>query len=173
MAALDWASSSDASTTGFSRFDVFLNFRGEDTRKNFTSFLKLLLKDRGINAFIDSEHLWVGEPIGPALGRAIKVSKISNPIFSKGYADSKWCLRELDQIVRCHRSDGQIIVPIFFDVEPSQVRNQTGSFEKAFQEHEKNFDPDTVKTWREVLTVVGNLKGFDLDKNKVQAEVAE
>ncbi|XP_042483890.1 disease resistance protein RPV1-like isoform X2 [Macadamia integrifolia] len=175
MAALDWgcSSSSSAFTTGSSSYDVFLNFRGKDTRNNFTGFLYKALKDGGINVFIDSQNLWTGEAVGPALGRAIEGSKISIPIFSKGYAHSKWCLRELSHIVQCHRSKGQLVLPIFFHVDPSHVRNQTGRFKAAFQEHKKNFTHDIVKGWKDDLEVVGNLKGEVLDETRDQAELVE
>ncbi|XP_043693199.1 disease resistance protein L6-like [Telopea speciosissima] len=169
------SSSSSASSSGSSKFDVFLNFRGEDTRKNFTGFLHKALKDSGINVFIDREKLWVGEAIGPALLGAIQGSKISIPVFSKGYASSKWCLMELSQMLHSHTSNGQMVLPIFFDVEPSHVRNQTGSFEGPFREHDKNFDPHIVNSWKEALRMVGELKGWVLkeDANEDQAELVE
>ncbi|XP_042490427.1 cGMP-dependent protein kinase 2-like [Macadamia integrifolia] len=171
MAALDCTST--AFTIGCSSYDVFLNFRGEDTRNNFTGFLNLILKDKGIDVFIDSEKLWSGEAIGPALLRAIDGSKISIPVFSTGYAHSKWCLLELAQIFQCYISNRQLVLPIFFNVEPSHVRNQTGSFEEAFREHEKNHEPHIVKIWRKALREIGNLKGEIIDKNKNQAEIVE
>ncbi|XP_042482188.1 disease resistance protein RPV1-like isoform X2 [Macadamia integrifolia] len=173
MAALDSASSSAVSTIGSFSYDVFLNFRGEDTRNYFTAFLYKSLKDRGINVFIDNENLRTGEAIGPTLLGAIEESKISIPVFSKGYADSKWCLLELAQIVQCQRTNGQLILPIFFYVEPSHVRNQTGSFEEAFREHEKIFAPHIIESWGEALRVVGNLKGIVVDETKDQAESVE
>ncbi|XP_042483886.1 disease resistance protein RPV1-like, partial [Macadamia integrifolia] len=165
MAALDSASSSSsssssvASTVGSSSYDVFLSFRGEDTRYNFICFLYKALKDAGIDVFLDNENLWTGEVIGSTLLRAIKGSKILIPVFSKGYAHSKWCLQELAQIFQCHKSNGQIVLPIFFHVDPSHVRNQTESFEEAFRKHEEIFEADIVMSWREALREVGNLKG--------------
>ncbi|XP_043687812.1 TMV resistance protein N-like [Telopea speciosissima] len=176
MAALDLGSSSSSAastSTGSSSYDVFLNFRGEDTRKNFTGFLYKTLKDRGINVFLDSEKLWTGEAIGPALHKAIEGSKISIPVFSKGYADSKWCLQELAHIVQCQTSNNQIVIPIFFHVDPSDVRNQTGTFEEAFRKHEKNFESSTIESWRKALRVVGNLNGEVLDETKDQAKIVE
>ncbi|XP_042499883.1 TMV resistance protein N-like [Macadamia integrifolia] len=166
MAALDWASNTSTFTIGCSSYDVFLNFRGEDTRNNFTGFLNLVLKNRGIDVFIDSKKLWTGEAIGSALLRAIEGSKISIPVFSQGYAHSKWCLLELAQIFQCYNSSNQLVLPIFFDVEPSSVRNQTGSFEEAFREHEKNYEPHIVESWRKALSEIGNLKGEVIDKHK-------
>ena len=40
------------------RYDVFLSFRGEDTRNGFTSNLNGILRHNGINTFMDrsEEH---------------------------------------------------------------------------------------------------------------------
>ncbi|XP_042484084.1 uncharacterized protein LOC122064453 [Macadamia integrifolia] len=173
MATVDWDFSTSTYTTGFSSYDVFLNFRGEDTRNHFTAFLNLVMKDRGIDVFFDSEKLWIGEAIGSTLLGAIDGSKISIPVFSQGYANSKWCLLELAQIFHCYISNNQLVLPIFYDVEPSHVRNQTGSFEEAFREHEKNYEPQIVESWRKALKEIGSLKGEFIDKNKDQAKIVE
>ncbi|KAJ4981347.1 hypothetical protein NE237_032184 [Protea cynaroides] len=143
-------------------FQVFINFRGEDTRNNFTGFLHSALKRERIDAFMDSENLWGGEEIKTALLQAIQGSKISIPVFSKGYADSKWCLVELAEMVRCHKSNGQIILPIFFDVEITDVRHQSGSFKASFENHEKSNDAQTLKSWREALNLVTGISGHEL-----------
>ncbi|KAJ4976802.1 hypothetical protein NE237_001908 [Protea cynaroides] len=155
-------SSSSVPLSGSFNFDVFLSFRGEDTGKNFTGFLYKALKNRAINVFIDNEDLSTREDISPDLLKAIKGSKISILVFSKGYASSKRCLLELSHIVHCQKAKGQRVMPIFLDIEPTDVRNQTGSFAGPFEEHEKNFKPDIVKNWREALREVGNLKGWVL-----------
>ncbi|KAJ4976425.1 hypothetical protein NE237_001531 [Protea cynaroides] len=144
-------------------YDVFINFRGVDTRDNFVYLLHDDLKRDGINTFIDEEELLEGEKICPSLLRAIRGSKILIPVFSKRYAESKYCLLELAEIWNCHISDGQTILPIFIDVEPRDVRNQTGSFEGPFQEHQKNSKSTSiVDGWKNALKEVGNLKGWPL-----------
>ncbi|XP_042494314.1 disease resistance protein L6-like [Macadamia integrifolia] len=143
----------------------FLSFRGEDTRNSFTDHLYKALKDNGIHTFRDDDELKTGEEIGPELLAAIQKSKIAIPIFSKGYASSKWCLIEIAMIAECKKK-GQIVLPIFYRVEPSVVRNQTGSFAEDFRKHERRFDDETVRRWREALAEVGKLKRWDLDKNR-------
>ena len=106
----------------------------------------------------------MGEEIRPALPKAIKESTISIPIFSKDYASSKWCLRELAKMVECHKTMGHKILPIFYDVEPSDVRHQTGTYEKAFRQHLKHFDKKTVQGWKEAMREVGEMKGWELKK---------
>lgn len=67
------------------KFDVFLSFRGEDTRYNFTSHFVAALSREKIKTFID-EELKRGDEISPAILNAIISSKILVIILSKNYA---------------------------------------------------------------------------------------
>ncbi|KAL5778602.1 hypothetical protein ACOSQ2_009339 [Xanthoceras sorbifolium] len=156
------ASSSSSSNTPPSKYEVFLSFRGEDTRSNFTSHLHRALCDKKIETFIDYE-LRRGDEISPSLLKAIEDSQISIIIFSKGYASSRWCLEELVKILECKKMYGQIVIPIFYEVDPSDVRNQTGSFADAFAEHERRFKEslDKVQRWKDALKQAANLSGSD------------
>ncbi|XP_043713309.1 disease resistance protein L6-like [Telopea speciosissima] len=91
---------------------------GEDTRNSFTDHLHKALKDNEIHTFRDDDELSTGEEIGPELLAAIQQSTIAIPIFSKGYASSKWCLIEIAMIAECKKK-GQIVLPIFYRMEPS------------------------------------------------------
>ncbi|KAF7850004.1 hypothetical protein BT93_L0030 [Corymbia citriodora subsp. variegata] len=145
-------------------YEVFLSFRGKDTRTGFTNFLYTSLIDVGIRVYKDDEELGKGEKFGPKLLQAINQSKISIPIFSKGYAFSIWCLKELVQMVECQKTTGQKIMPIFYDVAPSEVRHQVGGYREAFLSHEskKRYDEETIREWKAALTTVGELDGWDL-----------
>ncbi|XP_059642494.1 disease resistance protein L6-like [Cornus florida] len=145
-------------------YEVFLSFRGSDTRYAFTDFLYTHLKCVGVRTFRDDNELRRGEEIGSELHKAISESQILIPIFSKNYASSKWCLRELAQMVDHKRTTGQLILPIFYDVEPSDVRHQSGTYEEAFREHERCFDERTIVKWKEALKEVGALKGWEVNK---------
>ncbi|XP_071686834.1 toll/interleukin-1 receptor-like protein [Rutidosis leptorrhynchoides] len=123
------ASSSSYSHSASSTFyHVFLSFRGGDVRKTFVDHLYSALTDRPINVYKDDKALPRGETIGPALFEAIEHSKIAVVVFSKNYADSSWCLDELSHIMRCRDENGLIVMPIFYDVEPSDVRKQKRKF---------------------------------------------
>ncbi|XP_039155195.1 disease resistance protein RUN1 [Eucalyptus grandis] len=145
-------------------YEVFLSFRGKDTRRGFTSFLYTSMIDVGIRVYKDDKELRKGEKFGPELLRAINESRISIPIFSKGYASSAWCLKELVQMVKCQKIRGQKIMPIFYDVAPSEVRHQTKGYEEAFLSHEnkKRYDEATIREWKAALNTVGELDGWDL-----------
>ncbi|KAL9344349.1 hypothetical protein Peur_062024 [Populus x canadensis] len=145
-------------------YDVFLSFRGEDTRKTFTDHLYTALVQAGIHTFRDDDALPRGEEISDHLLRAVQESKISIVVFSKGYASSRWCLNELVEILKCkNRKTGQIVLPIFYDIDPSDVRKQNGSFAEAFVKHEERSEEKLVKEWRKALEEAGNLSGRNLN----------
>ncbi|KAL7208400.1 hypothetical protein ACSBR1_030203 [Camellia fascicularis] len=120
------SSSSSSSTQPRWSYDVFLSFRGEDTRKNFTDHLYEALVQAGIHTFRDDDELPRGREISLELLKSIEGSKISIVVFSRNYASSRWCLDELVKIIECKKTLGQLLVPIFYDVDPSDVRHQTG-----------------------------------------------
>ncbi|TQE12275.1 hypothetical protein C1H46_001928 [Malus baccata] len=144
------------------RYDVFISFRGEDTRLGITSHLHAALLQKKIETYIDN-RLQSGEEIGPALLEAIEKSTISVIIFSQNYASSTWCLDELVHILRCNKRDGQMVIPVFYDINPSDVRKQHGIYADAFAQLEKRFNNniDKVHNWRDALTTAANLSGFD------------
>ncbi|XP_031378462.1 TMV resistance protein N-like [Punica granatum] len=96
--------------------------------------------------------------------REIEQSKICIHIFSKNYASSKWCLREVAEIMKLKDETKHVIISIFLDITPDEVKYQTGSYAKAFTQHEKNYDFETVQEWRNALQEVVKLKGFELKK---------
>jgi len=155
------ASSSTSSTS--EKYDVFLSFKGEDTRNTFTSHLYAALERKKIKTYIDEKSLERGDRISPALLEAIRISKISIIVFSKNYASSSWCLSELVHILECHGENKHMVIPIFYNVDPSHIRKQEGSYRETFLKHEEHFkdDMDRVRKWRVALTESANLSGWD------------
>jgi len=145
-------------------FEVFLSFRGEDTRASFTSHLYAALQNAGIIVFKDDESLPRGKQISISLRLAIENSPISIVVFSKNYAESRWCLKELEKIMECHRTIGHVVLPVFYDVDPSEVRHQRGEFGKAFQRlYGKIWNEDEEKElyWKQLWRkTVGEIGGF-------------
>ncbi|GMI65502.1 TIR-NBS9 [Hibiscus trionum] len=127
------------------RYDVFISFRGEDTRHGFTSHLYKELCRKKMEAFIDDEKLRRGDEISEALLKAIEESRGSVIVFSGDYASSRWCLDELVKIMDSKKSNPRnyFVVPVFYCVDPSDVRKQRGSFSDAFAKH----DVEKIKSW--------------------------
>ncbi|XP_045787090.1 disease resistance protein RUN1-like isoform X2 [Trifolium pratense] len=147
-------------------YDVFLSFRGEDTRHGFIGYLRDALRQRGINAFFDDKNLRIGEDISPSLSKAIEESKISVIVFSENYASSRWCLGELVKIVECTKSNNkQLAFPIFYHVDPSDVRHQRNSYGEAMVAYQIRFgkDSEKIQAWTAALSKVADLKGHHID----------
>ncbi|KAJ0861950.1 putative TIR domain, P-loop containing nucleoside triphosphate hydrolase [Helianthus annuus] len=141
-------------------YDVFLSFRGEDTRKTYVDHLYNALVQNGIHTYKDDEALPRGETIGPALLKAIDESRIAVIIFSENYANSSWCLDEVTYIMERKDERGQIVMPIFYHVDPSEVRKQKGKYKEAFAQHELE-NNKRVEAWRKALKEAGNLAGWE------------
>ncbi|BFG40692.1 hypothetical protein CerSpe_269660 [Prunus speciosa] len=145
------------------KHDAFLSFRGEDTRRGFISHLdRALAYWQAMSIFKDDRELEVGASISLELLTAIEESYLAIIVLSPNYASSTWCLDELSKILEC-MEDTKRILPIFYDVDPSDVRNQKGSFAEAFTKHEERFSGDAEKLnrWRAALRNVANLAGLD------------
>ncbi|CAI0464448.1 unnamed protein product [Linum tenue] len=173
---------SSASTTGSDAslplptgdYEVFLSFRGPDTRHEITDVLYHFLIRSKIRTFKHDEDLHVDEGIWPSLVEAMKESRIYVPILSETYAESKWCLKELAEMVEYRKQDkGRIILPIFYKVNPRDVRKQSGAYEEAFKRHMKNFDDKTLQIWKDALKDVGELKGWHVTDKDGQGAIAD
>ncbi|XP_050237172.1 disease resistance protein RPV1-like [Mercurialis annua] len=146
-------------------YDVFLSFRGEDTRRNFTDHLYTALIQAGVHAFRDDNDLERGQNIESEITKAMQESRISIVVLSKNYASSRWCLAELVIVMERRRTVGHIVIPVFYDVDPSHVSELSGSFAEAFAVHEKCFKEEMEKLegWKAALREVADLGGFVLE----------
>ncbi|XP_040866584.1 TMV resistance protein N isoform X3 [Glycine max] len=156
-----WGSSSSSSSSS-SNYDVFLSFRGEDTRHAFTGHLYKALHDKGIHTFIDDEKLQRGEQITRALMEAIQDSRVAITVLSQNYASSSFCLDELATILHCHQRKRLLVIPVFYKVDPSDVRHQKGSYAEALEKLETRFqhDPEKLQKWKMALKQVADLSGY-------------
>ncbi|KAK2644009.1 hypothetical protein Ddye_019204 [Dipteronia dyeriana] len=166
------ASSSLISGSNSPKYDVFLSFRGEDTRNTFTSHLYAALCRSKIETFIDDSEVRTGDEISSSLSIAIRSSSLSIIIFSKHYASSTWCLNELLEILECNKTRGHIILPIFYHVSPSEIRKQTGTYGEAFAIHEERFKEtkDKVQNWRTALEKVTGLSGTVINHDRLESK---
>ncbi|GLJ50797.1 hypothetical protein SUGI_1081900 [Cryptomeria japonica] len=120
-------------------YHVFLSFRGKDVRHTVVDHLYVALTNAGLNVFLDSQKLKKGEIIGLSLEKAIESSAIRIPIFTRGYAGSAWCLREAATMVNTQG----LIIPLFYDVDPTHVRYPRGissPYKQAFEKHYSHCD---------------------------------
>ncbi|KAK7257374.1 hypothetical protein RIF29_31306 [Crotalaria pallida] len=166
--------SSSSSNPEHRQYDVFLSFRGEDTRHGFISHLHNALIKRNIKTFMDDKGLEKGSELRPGLLGAIEGSSISIVVFSQRYGGSRWCLHELVKIMDCHRCNGQVVLPIFYHVHPSHVRHQQGAFGDAYrrllQQRSGVTSIHGLPGWTRALKDAANLSGWHIKQDSNEAE---
>ncbi|KAL8090840.1 TMV resistance protein N-like [Apium graveolens] len=154
-------------------WDVFLSFRGEDTRNSFTSHLYKDLCRDGIKTFMDNPELRSGDVISESLIEAIQKSKTYIVVLSENYASSSWCLDELVEILRCHKTMNRLVVPVFYCIDPSVVRHRIGSFKEAFDKHQTRYNVEKVNNWRLTLEKVAAISGYPVPGKRSEAETVD
>ncbi|XP_038889439.1 TMV resistance protein N-like [Benincasa hispida] len=151
-------------------YDVFLSHRAKDTGRSFTADLHDALTDKGIVVFrddVDEED--GGKPLTEKM-KAVEESRSSIVVFSENYGNLV-CMKEIEKIVMCKELRDQLVLPIFYLINPAHVRNQKGNFEKHFIEHEANpeINIEEVKSWKYSMQQVGHLSGWHLQDSQSEA----
>ncbi|KAL6182236.1 hypothetical protein ACLB2K_043659 [Fragaria x ananassa] len=152
------------------KYDVFLSFRHEDTGRGFTSYLYNELQKREIKTFMDEMILDRGDGISQVILEAIQESRFAIVVLSENYASSSWCLDELTQIIQCMDFKETVVLPVFYHLDPSDVRHQRGAYGHAFVEHEQRFGDQTerLRKWKDALLTVSDFFGWS--KNDYESE---
>jgi len=149
-------------------YDVFLNHRGPDVKTKFVAHLYEALCKAGFHPFLDVKSLVKGRHAFKSIDEALNSVHVHVAVFSKGYADSKYCLNELCDMLK----SGKLILPIFLDVEPEHLRRpHHGPFATGFRKHMKRGRQDDIKRWEKALFEVANVTGFRL--NEVNGDEAQ
>ncbi|XP_061987940.1 disease resistance protein RPV1-like [Rosa rugosa] len=169
--------SSRVSSTPFSsshgwKYDVFLSFRGADTRLNFVDHLSAALDRKRIVSFRDDKDIEKGNTIDSELQKAILESRIFLVIVSPNYVYSTWCLDELLKILRCRKRKGQVVLPVFYHVQPSDLRDRNGSFLNAVAEcHWQQVHWDKIDKWKNGLIQLTSIAGWVLTRDRHEASI--
>ncbi|XP_058743528.1 disease resistance protein RPV1-like [Vicia villosa] len=155
------------------KYDVFISFRGDDTRAGFTSHLHASLCRSNLETYIDY-RIQKGNDVWEELVKAIIQSTLFLVVFSHDYASSTWCLNELVEIMACHKNepDKVVVIPVFYQIEPSHVRKQSGSYATAFVKHKKQ-PRDKIQKWKDALSQAANLSGFHSAKYRNESHLIE
>lgn len=168
MATVSSSSSSSVNVDGFT-YDVFLSFRGEDTRYEFTGSLWKALMEKGIRTFFDEKEIRKGDEITPSLLHSIQQSRMALVVLSPNYASSSFCLEELSNILNCIRGNNRLVWPIFYDVDPSHMRKLEGTFKVAMDAHKSSlkYNTATLQKWKDALQQVAKFSGTHFKKGYI------
>ncbi|KAF8028483.1 hypothetical protein BT93_E1181 [Corymbia citriodora subsp. variegata] len=70
---------------------------------------------------------------------------------------------ELAQMMECNKADNRSIVPIFYDINPAELKYPSEPVKDSFCKHEKRgVDPGDIAKWKQALRDVAAVKGHDL-----------
>ncbi|XP_058190545.1 disease resistance protein RUN1-like isoform X6 [Rhododendron vialii] len=147
------ASSSKPELKG--RYDIFLSFRGSDTRKKFTDHLNHALVCEGFQTFRDDDEIERGEVIESESLEAIRNSRMSVIVLSENYANSTSCLFELQMILELCKKSDHFLLPVFYEVEPEVLKGQSENL--VFENKEATVE--RVKGWSQALKEVARMTG--------------
>eukprot|EP00253_Pinus_taeda_P002727 PITA_02727 len=173
------ASTSQGNTNSYV-YQVFLNHRGPDVKEGLATDIYNGLKKLGLSVFLDQPELQRGEKLKPQIEGAIRTASVHVAIFSPNYAQSRWCLDELVQMLE----SGSTIIPVFYKVEPADLRHTRGG-DRVYARHlgeleakrtsdsqEPRYDPETIEKWRNALSAVADIVGFEL-KDKKESQLVQ
>eukprot|EP01018_Ginkgo_biloba_P006228 Gb_36932 [translate_table: standard] len=141
-------------------YEVFINHRGPDVKDNLVADIYDRLKSLGVSAFLDRDEIEKGEFLDDVITDAVLHASVQIAIFSKRYAESTWCLRELCLMLNTNAK----IIPVFYDVHPSDLRWTKGTFGIPFQKHEKRFSRQTTEEWKKALHDISCFSGLQLSE---------
>lgn len=137
-------------------YQVFLSFRGFDTRTGITDSLYHFLVDAGVRVFLDNEELRPGDKTREILA-AIHGSLICIPILSEHYANSRWCLLELAEMVKLKKA----IMPILYKVEADDVKLKTDRYKDQLSKFGSKYNAEKLE-WGDALLEVARIKALNI-----------
>lgn len=149
---------SSSSSSSSRKFYVFLSFQGLDTRRTFVSHLRRSLDQKGITTFEDENEFQGGGSDSSAVDSSIGESKVAVVLISVNYVSSPLCLDSLVKIMKFHQSGSLVLIPIFYEVDPMDVRKQIGKLYEAFSLHERE-NPEKVQIWKQALSQLVSIPG--------------
>ncbi|GLJ33648.1 hypothetical protein SUGI_0676500 [Cryptomeria japonica] len=144
-------------------YDVFINHRGPDVKDTLALELYKSLENLEIRAFLDSKEKVLGDSFPSTIETAIHSAAVHIAIFSKGYAESPWCLTELVLMLQSKAK----IIPVFYGVAPSALRHiEKGVYAKAFIEYEnKKSYIEELEEWKKALQSISFIGGEEFTCN--------
>lgn len=128
----------------------------------FVDHLYTALLSKGILTFRDVD---VDLGMVREISKLIQESTYAVVVISQNYCSSLWCLTELIEIMECKEKTGLIVLPVFYRLDLTDVRTQTGAVGDALAMHEGNpqIDVETMEKSRAALTDLGNIDGWIID----------
>lgn len=133
--------------------EVFINHRGADTKRNIAGLLYDQLAQLKIAPFLDSRSMGPGDKLYDSIESAINECKVAIVILSPRYGESFFCLHELALLVE----SGKKMIPIFYDVKPSEIKVVVA------EDEERDISPEKMASFARALQEVRHTVGITFD----------
>ena len=92
-----------------------------------------------------------------AIDKVLEVARVHVVVVTRRYAESKYSLSELVVML----GSGKPVIPIFYDVEPGQLRRvDKGVFSAAFRKHRRRETEERVQDWEGALCKLAGITAF-------------
>ncbi|ESW06224.1 hypothetical protein PHAVU_010G029700 [Phaseolus vulgaris] len=156
-------------------YDVLINFNGEDIQRKFVSHLDSALSAVGLTTFLHHPNALnpthIQQPI-------LNLCRVAIVVFTRTYSQSAWCLHQLQQIIKWHQTYYRHVLPVYYEIEPSDVRLQKGDFGEAFKATaQETFSRQQlehgISRWSHALTKAANFFGWDENNHRSDAELVD
>ncbi|KAI3761295.1 hypothetical protein L1987_51707 [Smallanthus sonchifolius] len=151
--ALEKALGYQQASNGFLH-DVYISFR-DQTFGEYADRLCDVLEREGLSTYKDNIRTSRRESV---LRSAIKQSRSFIIIFSKNFSANSWHLDEVAEIMECVKERRNLVIPVFCDVYPSEVREQKGFFGVAMSKYDIHLK---IGVWRQALVEATNVPGLE------------
>ncbi|KAH7430628.1 hypothetical protein KP509_08G007200 [Ceratopteris richardii] len=154
-------------------YDVFICHWRPDTQRNVVSVLRGMLLSRGSIPFVVGYGSEEGErQLDSEIINAIENSRVHVIILSPGFGSCKRCLQEVVHIMNIQNSPCTSdtrrkpkVLPIFYNVRPSDVRYQGSKTAFYLNKVERSTDEDR-KSWAVALKGLSMFKGLEYETGK-------
>ena len=111
-------------------YDVLINYSGEDIQRKFVSHLDSALSAVGFTTFLHHRDAVNPSHIQHPI---LNLCRVAIVVFTKTYSQSAWSLNQLQHIIEWHETYCRHVLPVYYEIQPSDVRLQKGHFGKAFK----------------------------------------
>lgn len=146
--------------------DVFLRYGPEDTVNTFVDHLSTALEQQSINVYRDKVGIGQDLPKNFPHPFYILDSKIVVFIFTGINTRTYSFLGDLTYIMECIEGKGQTILPIFYDIEPSEVKNKILECIEIIIRHSYLQSKRKTELWRKALSGVANIHGLNFNQTR-------
>jgi len=145
------------------QYDVLINCDGEEIGRKFVSHLDSVLSTVGLTTLLHYDNAVKSTHIQQPI---LNLCRIVIVVFTKTYSESAWCLHQLQQIIEWHQTYCRHVLPVYYEIQPSDVRLQKGDFGKAFKATAQRIFSEQelehgMSRWSHALTKAANFFGWD------------